>query len=279
MDGERASAELVKSYYTESVRAEWRRLVKDAAHRVELETTLHFLDQYLPPQARILDAGGGPGRYTIELARRGHNLVLLDMTPANLEYARRQIKRARVQQQVTGIVEGTIVDLAQFADASFDAAVCLGGPLSHVLDATGRQRAVDELLRVVRPGGIIAISVMGRLSVLALELMLFPEEIDMPVHAQIRETGSYYGGSGFTACHFFLPEELAGLFVDKPAAIETMVGLEGLGSRADKAINRTARHPQRWQRWLETHYRTCTHPAVVGMSEHMLVIARKEENN
>ena len=99
----------------------------------------------------------------------------------------------------------------------------------------------------------------------------------MPIHAQIRDTGSYYGGSGFTACHFFLPEELAGLFAGKPAFIETMAGLEGLGSRIDKAVNRTARQPERWQRWLETHYRTCTHPAVVGMSEHMLIIARKEE--
>lgn len=277
MDSGEKSAELVKEYYTESVRAEWRRLVKDAAHRVELETTLHFLDRYLPPHASILDAGGGPGRYTIELARRGHDVVLLDMTPANLDFARRQIKRARVQKQVTGIVEGTIVDLAKVADASFDAAVCLGGPLSHVLDPADRNRAVDELLRVVKPGGIVAVSVMGRLSVLALELMLFPQEIDMPIHAQIRDTGSYYGGSGFTACHFFLPEELAGLFAGKPAFIETMAGLEGLGARIDKAVNRTARQPERWQRWLETHYRTCTHPAVVGMSEHMLIIARKEE--
>lgn len=279
MENEQASAELVKGYYTESVRAEWRRLVKNAAHRVELETTLHFLDRYLPPYALILDAGGGPGRYTIELARRGHDVVLLDMTPANLDFARRQIRRAKVQQQVTGIVEGSIVDLAQFADSSFDAAICLGGPLSHVLDPADRDRAVGELLRVVKPGGIVAISVMGRLSVLALELMHFPQEIDMPLHAQIRETGSYFGGHGFTACHFFLPEELAALFEGKNATVETLVGLEGLGSRVDKAVNRTARHPERWQRWLETHYRTCTHPAVVGTSEHMLIIARREEKS
>lgn len=101
----------------------------------------------------------------------------------------------------------------------------------------------------------------------------------MPLHAQIRETGSYFGGHGFTACHFFLPEELAALFEGKNATVETLVGLEGLGSRVDKAVNRTARHPERWQRWLETHYRTCTHPAVVGTSEHMLIIARREEKS
>jgi SAM-dependent methyltransferase len=277
MDGGATSAELVKSYYTESVRSEWRRLIQGAKQRLEMETTLHFLAQSLPESGLILDAGGGPGRYTIELARRGYDMVLLDMTPANLAFAQRQIKRAKVQANVHGVVEGTIVDLAHFDDESFDAALYLGGPLSHVLDAGARTQAVDELLRVVKPGGVVAVSVMGRLSVLALELALFPEEIDMPVHAQIRDTGSYFGGSGFTACHFFLPEELTQLFEGRDVTVEALVGLEGLSARLNKATNRTARHPERWQRWLETHLKTCTHPAVVGMSEHLLIVVRKEE--
>ena len=265
----------VKDYYTDTVRAEWRRLVKDPAHRLELDTTLHFLAQHLPPTGTVLDAGGGPGRYTVELARRGYAVVLLDMTPANLAFAQRQIKRARVQKQVTGIVEGTIVDMSEFADETFDAVICLGGPLSHILAAADRERAVAELIRVVKPGGIVAISVMGRLSVLALELVTFPHEIDLPVHEQIRDTGDYFGGYGFTACHFFLPEEFVALFDGRGVAVEALVGVEGLNSRHERAVNRVAKDPERYQRWLETHYRTCTHPSVVGMSEHMLIVLKK----
>ncbi len=65
------STSIVRDYYTTQVLKEWRRLVRDAYHRLELETTLHFLEQYLPKTGRILDAGSGPGRYTLELARRG----------------------------------------------------------------------------------------------------------------------------------------------------------------------------------------------------------------
>ncbi len=131
---------LVQDYYTGQVRQEWVRLIRDAYHKLEFETTLQFLEKYLPKKGLILDAGGGPGRYTIELAKRGYEVVLLDMTPANLEFARRQVKRAKLQDKVTDIVEGSIVDLSRFADETFEAVICLGGPLSHVLDKQKRGR-------------------------------------------------------------------------------------------------------------------------------------------
>ena len=93
----------VKEYYTGCVRKEWRRLARDAYHQLEFQTTLHFLEKHLPTRGLILDAGSGPRRYTLELARRGYEVVLLDMTPANLHFARRQIKRARLQNKVVKV--------------------------------------------------------------------------------------------------------------------------------------------------------------------------------
>jgi 2-polyprenyl-3-methyl-5-hydroxy-6-metoxy-1,4-benzoquinol methylase len=88
MNGGRGMSEtLVKNYYTGYVRKEWRRLIKDAYHRQEFETTLHFLKKHFPKRGLILDAGGGPGRYTVTLASKGYEMVLFDMTPANVEFA------------------------------------------------------------------------------------------------------------------------------------------------------------------------------------------------
>ena len=61
---------IVKDFYARGVRHEWKHLVKDAYHRLEYDTTIHYLSRYLPDKGLVLDAGGGPGRYTIELARR-----------------------------------------------------------------------------------------------------------------------------------------------------------------------------------------------------------------
>ena len=271
------SEQQIKNFYTRQVRREWRRLVRDAYHNLEFVTTLHFLEKHLPKRGRILDAGGGPGRYTIELAKRGYEVVLLDMTPANLEFAKRQVKRTHVQDNVTEIAEGSIVDLSRFTSNSFDAVICLGGPLSHVLDARKRAKAISELTRVAKKGAPIFVSVIGRLSLLIVQLSMFPHELELPEFKLSRDTGHYDGELGFTACHFFLPEEFRKAFTNKDVKILELAGLEGLGSHQRKAINQLAKNPKRWQTWLETHFQTCTHPAAVGISEHMLIVARKNK--
>ncbi len=266
---------LVRDYYTGYVRQEWRRLIKNAYHRLEFETTLHFLEKYLPRQGLVLDAGGGPGRYTLELAKAGHDLVLLDLTPANLDFARRQVKRAKLQDNVKNVLEGSIVDLSRFADGAFDAVVCLGGALSHVLDAQERQKAISELIRVAKPGAPLFVSVIGRLSLLVAELTQFQAEIGAVHFPQMRDHGDYAGGFGFTACHFFLPDELRDAFSSQGVSVVEMVGLQGISSRHDRKVNQLAKDERLWKQWLETHYLTCTHPAVVGMSEHILIVCRK----
>ena len=266
---------LVKKYYAGYVRKERNRLVKDSYHKLEFNTTLHFLKKYLPKKGLILDAGGGPGRYTIELAKQGYDVILLDITPENLEFAKRQIKKAKLQNKVKEVVEGSIVDLSKFSDNTFDAVICLGGPLSHVLDKKDRDKAISELIRVAKKGAPIFTSVMSRLSVLVSELKLFQYEIEHPLFRKIRDTGDYSGGYGFTACHFFLPEELKESFAKRDVKILEMVGLEGIGSHFQEKINKLAKNKKRWKVWLETHYKTCTHPVVVGISEHILIICKK----
>jgi ubiquinone/menaquinone biosynthesis C-methylase UbiE len=171
---------LVKEFYSGQVLQEWHRLVKNPYHQLELVTTMHFLDKYLPRHGLLLDAGGGPGRYTLELAKKGYDLILLDATQANLDFAKRQVNRQRLQARIKQITAGSIVDLTEFSDSTFDAVLCTGGPLSHVLDPLDRQRAISELVRVAKLGAPIFVSVMGRLAVLVVILMESQHEIEMP---------------------------------------------------------------------------------------------------
>jgi len=269
---------LVKKYYSETGMKEWRRLVRDAYQRLEFDTTMHFLKKHLPKKGLILDAGGGPGRYTIELAKLGYNTVLFDLSPEMLKIAERQIKKAKVQQKVKQIIQGSIDDLSMFSDATFDAVICFGGALSHLVDEVRREKAIDELIRVAKKGSLIFVSVIGKLAVLISELVSFPKEIEIKkVFQSIRDTGNYYGGYGFAPCHFYLPEEISASLQKRKIAILETAGLEGLSSGHRKETNTLfKKYPNAWKIWLETHIETCTHPSIVATSAHFLIICKKQ---
>jgi len=271
------SRELICRYYDTQYQNEWKRLVQSPYHQLEFNTTLHFLQKYLPTDGLILDAGGGPGRYTIEMAKRGYKVVLFDLSHESLKKARRQIQRAKMQENVLQMTAGCITDLSVFDDNHFDTVLCLGGPLGHILGETNRNRAIDELLRVSKPEGLLFVSVIGRLMLFKNALEGFPDELRFKdLYMQILETGDYEGGHGFTPAHFFLREELESLFTKKPVKILEMVGLEGLASTHRRKLNQLARkYPKSWKNWQEFHFKTCTHPHIVGTSEHMLLICQK----
>jgi ubiquinone/menaquinone biosynthesis C-methylase UbiE len=265
-------------YYSEQGMREWRRLVRDPYHRLEFDTTMHFIRKHLAKRkGLILDAGGGPGRYSIEFGKLGYDVVLFDLSPEMLKIAESQIQKSGVQQRVKQIVQGSIQDLHIFKHDTFDAVVCLGGALSHVLDKAQRDKTVDELIRVAKKGALIYVSVIGRLAVLVNELVLFPKEIEIKdVFQRIRDTGDYYGGYGFAPSHFYLPEELKEVFEKRGLEILEMVGLEGLATGHQKETNALARkHPEAWRIWWKTHLKTCGHPTSVGISEHFMVVCQK----
>jgi SAM-dependent methyltransferase len=268
---------LVRKYYSEQSVREWKRLAIDPYHRLEFDTTMHFVKKYLPKKkGLVLDAGGGPGRYTIELCKLGHEVVLLDLSPEMLAIAKRQIRRFAVQHEVRQVLQGTIEDLSMFENETFDCIVCLGGPLSHIVDQARRESAIEELKRVAKKDFHILVSVIGRLAVLVTELVRLPQEIELEIFPRIRDTGDYFGGYGFAPCHFYTPEELKESFRKKRIKALEMVGLEGLASGHPKETNRLARkQPKAWKEWWETHLKTCTDPTSVGISEHFMIICRK----
>ena len=267
--------ESVKNLYAGMVDREWERLDRDDFHHLEYDTTWRFLKEYLPARGLVLDAGGGPGRYTIELARRGYNVVLLDLVAENLERAKEEIGRAGVGTHVKQIVEGSITDLSRFADNSFDAVLCLGGPLSHVYPESERWKAVSELVRVVKNGVPVFVSVMSRYGVLLATPEGFPQVcVDYDMVDFARNGDDYnFGHGGY--CHFFISAELERLFNRSKIKIIKKVGLEGFNTDEVTTNNFAVKYPEAWKNWLKMHDVFCTDPFVVDASGHMMIIVRK----
>jgi S-adenosylmethionine-dependent methyltransferase len=262
--------------YSKDVRKEWIRLIKDPSHTVELNTTLRYLKKYLPKKGMILDAGGGPGRYTIELAKQGYDVVLLDLTPGNLKFAEKQIRKAKVQKHVKDIICGSITDMLMFPNNMFDAVICLGGPLSHVDGEKNRTKAVSELIRVAKKGAPVFVSAMGKWGGMTV-FTRFPQEVRITKHfKRFLEHGNDLLWHGKYYCHDFEPEELRQKFSRKNFKILELVGLEGFGAAVGEFVDKLAKDKKAWKNWLDAHYKLCTNPYAVALSLHMLIIGKKK---
>lgn len=95
---------------------------------------------------RVLDAGCGTGRVAIELARRGHEVVGVDLDPSMLAVARRDGPDLRWFR----------ADLADLDDlelgAPFDVVLCAGNVVP-LLAAGTEPAAIGAMAAVLRPGG------------------------------------------------------------------------------------------------------------------------------
>ena len=280
-DGKMAKAsrrepeEFVKEWYSNKAKSEWLRL-QYPYHQIEHLVTTHFLKKYLPNRGLVLDAGGGPGRYAIELAKAGYNVVLLDLVPEMLKLAQRKAKRTGANRNIKQFLQGSIEDLSRFQDGTFDAVMCLGGPLNHLLSQLQRETAAKELVRVAKKKAPIFVSVISRLGLLETILTAFPHEMCYAKHHwEVGDCIPGLQGEGFTAAHWFLPEELRGLFEKQNVEVLEMAGLEGLSSHHVKETNKLYKDQERWRMWIEIILGTCTHPSVIGNTEHFLLVARK----
>ncbi len=112
----------------------------------------------LQPGERLLDLGCGFGRHAYEAARRGAHVVACDLAGAELAQVRATFAAmSEAGEQHTGTcqaVQGDATTLP-FPDLSFDKVIA-SEVLEHV---DSDDRALAELTRVLRPGGVLAVTV------------------------------------------------------------------------------------------------------------------------
>ncbi len=154
-------AQATKQFYNRYLNFEWERLEATAYGRLQALIHLEFIERYCKQNYSVLDAGCGPGRFSIFIARMGARVTLLDLSSGQLRLAKENMTREKLLTQTDGFLEGDITNLSRFPDSHFDLTLCLGGPLSYACEK--RFQAARELIRVTRPGGTVLVSVMSRL--------------------------------------------------------------------------------------------------------------------
>ncbi len=202
------------------------RRMADASNRVEWERTLELLGRWLPPApARVLDVGGGPGRYARCLQDGGYDVALLDPVPKHVKQAQARGVSAAV---------GDARDLP-YESESADA-VLLMGPLYHLPSPSDRLLALREALRCVAPGGVVVVAAISRWSKPSLRAAR-GQLGDPGTHdylLQVLEHGQHAQGDSYDlATYHHDPTELREELIAAGFADVLVLGVEGpLGAYA-----------------------------------------------
>ena len=121
--------------------------------------TVDFDRLGLQPGERVLDLGCGAGRHAFEMYRRGADVIAFDQDADELSAVRDLFGAMKAAGEVPAgaeadIKEGDALSLP-FADGEFDRVVA-AEILEHI---PADVQAIDELVRVLRPGGTVAVTV------------------------------------------------------------------------------------------------------------------------
>jgi SAM-dependent methyltransferase len=133
--------------------------VEDFAGRPPDQRLMELLEAFPEPRrVRVLDLGCAGGRNTIVLAERGFDFHAIDTSVAMVEKARQRVAgvvgRAEAENRV-GLCR--MEDLGRFESESFDLVVALG--IYQSAESQDQwDRAVDETIRVLAPGGRVLVA-------------------------------------------------------------------------------------------------------------------------
>lgn len=228
--------------------------------------------RFLPPlPARVLDTGGGTGRWTLPLAEMGYDVTLTDVSQGMLDVAQAKLDIAGLQEKVT-ILRQDIRAMHDLPDEHFDLVLAEGDPVSYCEDPAA---AIGELARVAQVGAHVLVSVDSRIAA-AYHI----SQLDLDAAEQLLRSGQmeWRGPSQEFAfpIHAFTIPELTGLFEANGLRVVRVLGKPVFFSRlkpevqdqilADEALTR---------RLVELECRYADDPGWAGSGGHIEVTGIK----
>jgi ubiquinone/menaquinone biosynthesis C-methylase UbiE len=246
--------------------------------QLEFARTKEVVLRYLPPPpATILDVGGAAGVYALWLAERGYQVHLVDASPRLVDEARR---RSEVSPKRLASCQVGDARALSFSDGTADGVLLLG-PLYHLIEKADRLRALHEVYRVLRPGGVLFAAAISRygsaLDGIARDLFIDPafaaivkQDLQDGQHRNATDNWDY-----FTTAYFHRPEELQAEVESAGFRSTVVLGLEGPGWMLTDFDARWA-DPRKREDLLTVARALESEASIVGVSAHLLAVGFKE---
>jgi len=105
---------------------------------------------------RVLDAACGTGMHALALAKAGFQAAGADISPGMIKQAQKNARKAGQKVEFKAAGFGSLAEIFNASSLfPYDAVLCLGNSLPHVLSPEAFQEALADMSDCLRPGGIL----------------------------------------------------------------------------------------------------------------------------
>jgi len=257
----------IRDYYNADVETEWTRI----ANRPEFLLTNRMFNRYIKAGDTVLDIGGGPGRYSLELAKKGCDVTLFDLSPENTKFG---AKQAELQGMALKTVTGDARLVDELVSGQFDH-ILLMGPMYHLLEEPDRIKAVNAALKLLKPSGIIYVSFINMIAGIIYYAKYAPEAIIIPNETEYQErllAQKSYSGDAFTKAFFIAQSEILPFMSQFPLEKLHLFGQEGILSPNESNI--MSQPPEVINAWLDLCEQLWDREDVLSWAEHLMYVGR-----
>ena len=272
-----------RQHYDRVADEEWLRMTETRRGQLSFLVHMDVLQQYLTSNMRVLEIGAGAGVSTKELVRMVRQLVVADISEVQLNLNKKHMQELDLLDSVHEYRVMDLVDLGTLGRDSFDAVVCIGGPLSYLLDKA--PVAVQQLVQVLKPGGVAILGVMSLINTVVRFMGIVRAEKDAIGIDNMRwmlETGHQDREHNPTTehyCHmmtcFDVDELLHNVEVD---VVERRApGLLGLAG--EEALNDVHVDVELWDLLVERELAWSKLPESLNLGDNILYVIRKRLEN
>lgn len=268
-----------RKHYDQLGEGEWSRLTR--SRRGELNYLVHMdvLQHHIRESMSVLEIGAGAGVFTKELVRMAKRLTVADLSEVQLDLNRQHMRELGLLNLVGKYRKVDLSDLGEFEDCSFDAVVCVGGPLSYLLDHA--KRGVQEALRVVRSGGIVIVGVMALINTVIRFMGGLIQERDAIGAGNLRwvlETGLQdrdHNPASEHYCHMMTSADLDALLVDEGVEVIEKRAPGLLSLATEDALNEMHADDEVWELIVERELAWSKLPGALELGTNILYVMRK----
>lgn len=246
----------------------------------EFERIKTLIEKYIPStSSKIIDIGGGTGKYSEWLAQKGHEVHLVDPVPKHIAIAQKRANKLKNKFSVN-LGEARKLEFPNnFADL-----VILHGPLYHLQRKEDRELAISEAKRVLKNDGIIlgfAINYTASTLVGLLHGLIHKKTFFEMCKAELT-TGIHNPPYDFpwllAEAFYHKPEQLKEEFVNQKLTYLNIYAVEGM-AWLDKKYFASMLNNRRQKTLMELIQVTENDSYLLPFSPHMMIAVQKNYNH